>query len=152
MMIPVLRIRDVFPGSYFFLSRIPDPNCLHPGSASKNISILTPKKTIKWFLSSTKYDPGCSFWIRMLTFYPSRISDPGSRGQKGTGSATLGDPQHWFCLYRSVSDLVCHKNKCTKFQESLLRPLRGWSPLREENRGLGQGDTSLLLHLLLWTP
>jgi hypothetical protein len=24
--------------------------------------------------------------IRMLTFYPSRISDPGSRGQKGTGS------------------------------------------------------------------
>jgi hypothetical protein len=24
--------------------------------------------------------------IRMLTFYPSRIPDPGSRGQKGTGS------------------------------------------------------------------
>jgi hypothetical protein len=24
--------------------------------------------------------------IRMLTFYPSRIQDPGSRGQKGTGS------------------------------------------------------------------
>jgi hypothetical protein len=86
--------------------------------------------------------------IRMLTF-----SHPGSRrGQKGTGSTTLDGPQHWFCLYRSVSDLVCHKNKCTKFQESLLHPLRGWSPLREESRGLGQGDTSLLLHLLLWTP
>jgi hypothetical protein len=24
---------------------IPDPNCLHPGSASKNLSILTIKKT-----------------------------------------------------------------------------------------------------------
>jgi hypothetical protein len=30
----VLRIRDVYPGSRirFFPSRIPDPNCLHPGS------------------------------------------------------------------------------------------------------------------------
>ncbi len=45
----VLRIWDVFPdpGSGFFPSRIPDPNCLHPGSASKNLSILTPKKTKK---------------------------------------------------------------------------------------------------------
>jgi hypothetical protein len=34
----VLRIRDVYPGSDFFVSRIPDPNCLHPGSASKNLS------------------------------------------------------------------------------------------------------------------
>jgi hypothetical protein len=24
-------IRDVYPGSDFFPSRIPDPNCLHPG-------------------------------------------------------------------------------------------------------------------------
>ncbi len=30
--VPVLRIRDVCPGSDFFPSRIPDPNCLHPGS------------------------------------------------------------------------------------------------------------------------
>jgi hypothetical protein len=40
-----------------------------------------------------KYDSGCSSRIRILTFYPS---DPGSRGQKGTGSgsATLenGNP------------------------------------------------------------
>jgi hypothetical protein len=28
----VLRIRDVYPGSYFVPSRIPHPNCLHPGS------------------------------------------------------------------------------------------------------------------------
>jgi hypothetical protein len=41
---------------------IPDPNFFHPGSASKNLSILTPKK---WFLSSRKYDPGCPFRIRI---------------------------------------------------------------------------------------
>jgi hypothetical protein len=97
-----LRIRDVYLGSRipdptFFhpSSRIPDPNCLHPGSSSKNLSILTPKTAKKWFLSSKKYDPGCSSRIRMLTFsHP----DPGSRiqGSKrypipdpGSGSATL---------------------------------------------------------------
>jgi hypothetical protein len=42
-------------GSEFFPSRIPDPNLFHPGSASKNVSILTRKK---WFLSTQKYDPG----------------------------------------------------------------------------------------------
>jgi hypothetical protein len=54
------------PGSDFFPSRIPDSNCLHPGSSSKNLSILTPKKAKKWFLSYKKYDPGSS----------SRIPDP----------------------------------------------------------------------------
>jgi hypothetical protein len=39
----VLRIRDVYPGSRIRLFSIPDPNCLHPGSASKNLSILTQK-------------------------------------------------------------------------------------------------------------
>jgi hypothetical protein len=34
-------------GSDFFPSRIPDPNCLHPGSSSKNLSILTLKKAKK---------------------------------------------------------------------------------------------------------
>ncbi len=83
----VLRIRDVYPGSDFSPSRF---------RRSKNLSILTPKK---WFLSSSKYDPGGSSRIRILTFYPSRIPDPrvkkapdpGSKGQKGpgSGSATL---------------------------------------------------------------
>jgi hypothetical protein len=41
------------------------------------------------FPSSRKYDPGCSSLIRILIFYSSRIPDPGSRGQKDTGSATL---------------------------------------------------------------
>ncbi len=35
------------------------------------------------FLSSRKYDPGCTPRIRILVFY---IPDPGSRGRKGTGS------------------------------------------------------------------
>jgi hypothetical protein len=37
----VLRIRDVYPGSNLFPSL--DPISFHPGSASENLSILTPK-------------------------------------------------------------------------------------------------------------
>ena len=61
---PVLRIRDVYPGSEFFSTRIPDqnfsipdpgleifsfpePNIFHPVSASKNLSILTQKIVIR---------------------------------------------------------------------------------------------------------
>jgi hypothetical protein len=36
------------------------------------------------FLSSRKYDPGCSSRIRILIFYPSQIPDPGVK--KGTRS------------------------------------------------------------------
>ncbi len=51
------------PGSDFFPSRIPDPNCLHPGSRIriKEFKCFNQKK---WFLSSRKYDPGCSSRIR----------------------------------------------------------------------------------------
>jgi hypothetical protein len=80
------------------LSRIPDPTFFHPGSrirtfsipdpgsSSKNLSILTPKKPKKLFLSSKKYDLGCSSRIPDpdADFLP--IPDPGSRGQKGTRS------------------------------------------------------------------
>jgi hypothetical protein len=87
---PVLRIRDVYPGSDFFPSRIPDLNCLYPGSRTriKEFKYFNPKK---WFLSSRKYDPGCSSRIRMLTFYPSRIPDPGVKKEPdpGSRSATL---------------------------------------------------------------
>jgi hypothetical protein len=80
------------------LSRIPDPTFFHPGyriqtvsipdpgSASKNLCILTPKKPKKWLLSSRKYDPSCSSRIRMLTFYPSRIPDPGLKKAPDPGS------------------------------------------------------------------
>jgi hypothetical protein len=82
----VLRLsggRETFQccGSGMF---IPDPTFFHPGSELspsririKEFKYFIPKK---WFLSSKKYDPGCSSRIRMLTFYPSRIPDP--------------DPQH----------------------------------------------------------
>jgi hypothetical protein len=81
----VLLIRDVYPGSDFFPSRIPDPGSeLFPS----RIPDFNPKK---WFLSSMKYDPGCSSRIRILTFYPSRIPDPGVKKAPDpeTGSATL---------------------------------------------------------------
>jgi hypothetical protein len=47
------------PGSDFFPSRIPDPNCLNPGSRIliKEFKYFNPKKAKKWFLSSKKYDP-----------------------------------------------------------------------------------------------
>jgi hypothetical protein len=79
--VPVLRIRDVYPGSKFF----------HPGSRVKKDSISRIRVHIKelkyfqnkkMFLSSQKYDPRCSFRIRILIF----ITHLGSRGQKGTGS------------------------------------------------------------------
>jgi hypothetical protein len=94
----VLRIRYVYPGSRirffsisdpdFFPSRIPIFSIPDTGSASKNLSILTQKNC---FLSSRKYDPGCSSRIRILTFYPPRIPDPGVKKAPDpeSGSATL---------------------------------------------------------------
>ncbi len=77
------------PGSDFFPSRIPDPNCLHLGSRIlikefKNFQ----KKTKKWFLSSKKYDPGCSSRIPDpdTDFLPSRIPDPGVKKAPNPGS------------------------------------------------------------------
>jgi hypothetical protein len=88
---PVWWIRNVYPGSWIQLLSIPDPNCLHPGSSSKNLSILTPKKQKKWFLSSKKYVPGCSSRIPDpdADFLPSRI--------QGSKRHPIPDPnpQHW---------------------------------------------------------
>jgi hypothetical protein len=83
------------PGSDFFPSRIPDPNCLDPGSRIliKVFKYFNPKKAKKWFLSSKKYDPGCSSRIPDpdADFLPSRIQ--GSKRHPipdpGSGSATL---------------------------------------------------------------
>ncbi len=76
------------PGSDFFPSRIRTVSIPDHGSSSKNLSILTPKKAKKWFLSFKKYDPGCSSRIPDpdADFLPSRIPDLGSRGQKSTQS------------------------------------------------------------------
>jgi hypothetical protein len=99
VILPVWRIRDKHPGSDFFPSRILDPNCLHPGSPIliKEFKYFNPppKKAKKWFLSSKKYDPGCSSRIPDpdADFLPSRIPDPGSKRHPipdpGSGSATL---------------------------------------------------------------
>jgi hypothetical protein len=87
---------------------IPDPTFFHPGSRipDPNFSIPDPGSRIrikefqsfnpkKWFLSSRKYDPGCSSRIPDPDPYFLPIPDPGSRGQKGTGSLIPDpDPQH----------------------------------------------------------
>jgi hypothetical protein len=67
------------------LSRIPDPTFFHPGSRIriKEFKYFNPKK---WFLRSRKYDPGCSSLTPDLDADFLPIPDPGSRGQKGTGS------------------------------------------------------------------
>ncbi len=86
-------VADPDPTFFHPGSRIPDPNCLHPGSRIriKEFKYFNPKKTKKWFLSSRKFDLCCSSRIRMLTFYPSRIPDPGVKKapDPGSGSATL---------------------------------------------------------------
>jgi hypothetical protein len=77
----VLRIRDVYPGSVCFPSRIPDPNLFHSGSTSK-IEVFQPIKLVSKLseIRSRLFipDPGPG-WD--LAFLP--IPDPGS------GSATL---------------------------------------------------------------
>jgi hypothetical protein len=67
----VLRIRDDYLGSPIRIFSIPDPH--------KRIQVF-------WVVH-----PGCGFWIRILTFYPSRISYPGVKKapDPGSGSATL---------------------------------------------------------------
>jgi hypothetical protein len=94
----VLRKQDVYPGSNFFPSRIPNPNFFHPGSASKNFcTYFNPKK---WFLSSRKYDPDCSSRIRIPDPDPDYlpIPDPGVKKapDPGSGSATLVTLPYYF--------------------------------------------------------
>jgi hypothetical protein len=51
--------------------------------------------------------------IRMLTFYPSRIRDPGSRGQKGTGSripANHPPPPEYLHCEKSLFVLASRQN------------------------------------------
>jgi hypothetical protein len=86
------------PGSDFFPSRIRTVSIPDPGSSSKNLSILTPKKAKKWFLSSKKYDSGSSSGIPDpdADFLPPRIPDPGVKKAPNPGSVSatllLADP------------------------------------------------------------
>ncbi len=97
----VLRIQCCGSGMF-----IPDPTFFHPGSrirtvsipdpgsSSKNLSILTPKKAKKWFLSAIKYDPDPD-----ADFLPSRIPDPWVKKapNPGSGSATLCGSMTFWC-------------------------------------------------------
>jgi hypothetical protein len=88
------------PESDFFPSRI----------LIKEFKYFIPKKAKKWFLSSKKYDPGCSSRIRMLTF-----SHPGSRIQ-GSKRHPIPDPdpQHWYSSFFKIEKteiLIVKKNE-----------------------------------------
>ncbi len=121
------RIRDVYPGSRIRLFSIPDP-----GSRIliKEFKYFNPKKSKKWFLSSEKYDPGCSSLIPDPDddFLPSRIPDPRSRGQKGTQSWIPDpDPQHWrevfsiqICTHRKFSSLRLQASKKRKKGKTVI--------------------------------
>ncbi len=97
------RKKATIPGSDFFPSRIPDPNFFipDPGSASKNLSILTPKNSVQ---SSRKYEPGCSSRNRILTFYPSRI--------QGSKRHRIPDPEYWRVTW--VTNLLHQYWMCQK--------------------------------------
>jgi hypothetical protein len=95
--------RYVFPGSDFFPSRI-----LDPGSALKNLRILTPKNCF-WALGNMirVVHPGSGSRIRILTFYPS-WSQGSKRHRKpdpGPGSATLPTTKRRYSLcYSYISN------------------------------------------------
>jgi hypothetical protein len=103
---PVLRIRDVYPGSRirifsipdtgsdFFPSQIPDPHQI--------FRYFNPKN---WFLRSRKYDPGCSSRIRILFFYPSKIRIQGSKRHR------IPDPDPQLCSPLSKKSM--HKGGLT---------------------------------------
>ncbi len=135
--IPVLRIRDVYPGSEFFrpgswVKKIPDPH--------QRIRDFLPKKS---FIISRKYDPGRFYpWsgsrLRIFIFYPSRI-----RGQKGTGSGSAS---------LLISCLLVDCAECP-----------GWSTRHHQRSGQQEGKFSfefsffsysngLLLSIENWLP
>ncbi len=71
---------------------IPDPNSFHPGSRIRikefKYRYFTPKKL---FLSTRKYDLGCSSRIRILSFYPHRIRNTGILTWQGSWTGSAGE-------------------------------------------------------------
>jgi hypothetical protein len=77
---------------------------LDPGSASKNLSILTKKNVSQlseiWSgFSIPDPDPGYESWLFTCPGSQSWIPDPESRGQKGTGSL-IPDPGSGFATLK----------------------------------------------------
>ncbi len=107
----MLRIRDFYPGSKFFSSRVQGQKYPGSGSASKNFSIFSPKIVSK----------PLEIWSEM--FIPDQdldllpIPDPGYRGQKGTGSWIL-DPGSATLCSASLSHYPCAQANAKKFRFS----------------------------------
>ncbi len=90
MVITVLQIRDVYPGSQIYPARLPGQK--YSGSRIRLIFILFLTQKIvlpKLSLSSQKYDPGC-IPDPALDFLPI----PGPVVKK----APDPDPQHWVII------------------------------------------------------
>ncbi len=152
---PGSRIPD--PDADFLPSRIPDPTFFHPGSRIRTVSIpdpgsrilkefkyFNPKKAKKWFLSSKKYDPGCSSRIPdpWSGCWLSPIPDPGSRGQKSTQSR-IPDPQHW-------KKLQLKKKLDIFLSQIAIYPSKGLHKGRRSNRRSLQPSKENIKHIKTW--
>ncbi len=106
------------------LTSVVDPGCLSrirlffiPESGSEIFPSRIRIKAKKMFLSSKKYDPVCSSRIRILTFYPSRIPDPGVK------KAPDPDPQHWLLLpcSRTLTGWTTYGRRCLCWRRTAPR-------------------------------
>jgi hypothetical protein len=98
---------------------IPDRNFFHTGSriqskkySGSRIWILRIKEFKYYnqniFISSQKYDPGCSFRIRILIFYPSRIQGSKRRRIRIRNTVLITYGFDWICPSYPQSKYVCH--------------------------------------------
>ncbi len=72
----------------------PDPTFFHPGSASKNSSILTKKNGFQALENMIRVvHPGSGCWL---------FTHPGSRIQ-GPKRHRIPDPEHWLCIRKPNS-------------------------------------------------
>ncbi len=108
---------------------IPEPNIFHHGSeffrsriCVEELKYFNSKK--KLFLSSRKYDPGCSSRIHH-DFSP--IADPESMGQKGIGSRVRIGNTAYKCGEGESNPLSCLKTELVNDLVCLLKRVQCWS-------------------------
>ncbi len=110
---PVLRIRDVYPGSRIRLFFIPDPASERSPSRIrlKEFLYFNPQKTKKMVSKLWK------IWSKLFIPDPDAdflpIPDPGSRGQKGTGSRIR---------IRNIASPTCSHDRFFSDEEMKLLP------------------------------
>jgi hypothetical protein len=110
------RWTDPTDPTFFHLgSRIRTVSIPDPGSRildpHQRIKYFNPQKSKQWFLSSKKFDPGCSSRIPDpdADFLPSWITGPG--GQKGTQSPIPDPGSGSAALFMIISLPVCRRFK-----------------------------------------